>query len=76
MLFEPARHERLERTPWRPSRVRDAIVAIVDDNVDAVWDRWVYDARAKRHLWTQHLYGSRAVSRRRARARRQWCSRC
>jgi hypothetical protein len=33
MLFEPGRHEVLDCTPWRPTRVRDAIAAIVEDVV-------------------------------------------
>ena len=31
MLFEHSRHERLDPTPWNPSRASDAIAGIVDD---------------------------------------------
>lgn len=33
-------------------------VALVRDNLDALWDSWHFDERAGCHLWTQQLYGS------------------
>jgi lantibiotic modifying enzyme len=33
-------------------------MALVRDNLDALWASWHFDERARCHLWTQQLYGS------------------